>query len=96
MRQLLFATATSILMVAQAPVTMASSAPTDISSQGVYVGPGGVGVDTGVRVRRDREYGEERRSSRGLCAELRQACLNKDRLGEQGEGNCRRYRRTCR
>jgi hypothetical protein len=26
---------------------------------------------------------------------LRQACLNKDRLGEQGEGNCRKYRQTC-
>jgi hypothetical protein len=22
--------------------------------------------------------------------------LNKDRMGEQGEGNCRRYRETCR
>jgi hypothetical protein len=27
---------------------------------------------------------------------LRAACLNKDQLGEQGEGNCRRYRQTCR
>jgi hypothetical protein len=27
---------------------------------------------------------------------LRRACLHKDELGEQGEGNCRRYRRTCR
>jgi hypothetical protein len=31
-----------------------------------------------------------------VCEELRVACLNKDRLGEQGEGNCRRYRQTCR
>jgi hypothetical protein len=30
------------------------------------------------------------------CQELRAACLNKDRLGEQGEGNCRRYRQLCR
>jgi hypothetical protein len=33
---------------------------------------------------------------RDACAELRQACLNKDQLGERGEGNCRRYRETCR
>jgi hypothetical protein len=30
------------------------------------------------------------------CEELRYACLNKERLGEQGEGNCRRYRELCR
>ena len=30
------------------------------------------------------------------CRELRLACLNKEQLGEQGEGNCRRYRRLCR
>jgi hypothetical protein len=30
------------------------------------------------------------------CEELRYACINKDRLGEQGEGNCRRYRQLCR
>ena len=31
----------------------------------------------------------------GGCEELRRACENKDVLGEQGEGNCRRYRETC-
>ena len=29
------------------------------------------------------------------CRELRKACLNKDELGEVGQGNCRRYRRLC-
>jgi hypothetical protein len=29
------------------------------------------------------------------CRELRKACLMKDELGEQGQGNCRRYRDTC-
>jgi hypothetical protein len=24
------------------------------------------------------------------------ACLHKDQLGEQGQGNCRRYRQMCR
>src|SRR5258708_7146813 len=31
---------------------------------------------------------------RDVCAELRQACLYKNELGEQGAGNCRRYRET--
>jgi hypothetical protein len=31
----------------------------------------------------------------GRCRELRLACENKDRLGERGEGNCRRYREEC-
>jgi hypothetical protein len=29
------------------------------------------------------------------CAELRQACIHKRELGEEGEGNCARYRREC-
>ena len=49
----------------------------------------------GLRRRRRRPDAAKWRSSR-LCAELRRACLNKEELGEQGEGNCRRYRRTCR
>ena len=40
--------------------------------------------------------GRGRGGGRGQCDELRAACLNKDRLGEQGEGNCRRYREMCR
>jgi hypothetical protein len=32
----------------------------------------------------------------GQCRELRQACLHKEELGEQGMGNCRRYRELCR
>ena len=30
------------------------------------------------------------------CRELRQACLHKEELGEEGRGNCRRYREVCR
>ena len=30
------------------------------------------------------------------CARLRRACKYKEERGEQGEGNCRRYRRECR
>ena len=29
------------------------------------------------------------------CERLRRACENKDRRGEVGEGNCRRYRAEC-
>jgi hypothetical protein len=29
------------------------------------------------------------------CMELRRACLHKEVLGEEGEGNCRRNRETC-
>ena len=29
------------------------------------------------------------------CEELRLACEQKNRLGEQGQGNCRRYREEC-
>jgi hypothetical protein len=54
-------------------------------SQGIEIGPGGVHIDPG-RDRGDRQ---------GECEELRRACLHKDELGEEGEGNCRRYRETC-
>jgi len=55
-----------------------------VNAQRIEVGPGGVRIGGGER------------PSRQVCAELRNACLHKDELGEQGEGNCRRYRRTCR
>ena len=45
---------------------------------------------------REGREGRDRGPGRGQCEELRKACLNKDQLGEQGEGNCRRYRQTCR
>ena len=57
--------------------------PISAFSQSIQVGPGGVRIDDG-------------RGRGGQCEELRRACENKDRLGEQGEGNCRRYRETCR
>ena len=66
-----------------AAAALFSSVPA--SSQGIEIGPGGVHIDSG----RDRE------GLRGDCEELRRACLHKDELGEEGEGNCRRYRETC-
>ena len=29
------------------------------------------------------------------CERLRRACVNKEERGEEGEGNCRRYRAQC-
>jgi hypothetical protein len=57
--------------------------PVPASSQGIEIGPGGVHIDRG----HDREGRD--------CEELRRACLHKDELGEEGEGNCLRYRETC-
>jgi hypothetical protein len=58
--------------------------PTSAFSQAVELGPGGV-----------RVYPYHRHYDRGECRELRQACLHKEEVGEQGQGNCRRYREVC-
>ena len=72
--------------------------PATSFAQGISVGPGGVRIDDGRDRNRGRgEYYEERRAGppRGMCRELRRACMNREELGEQGAGNCRRYRRMC-
>jgi hypothetical protein len=61
--------------------------PASAVSQGIQIGPGGI------------QFGPQlhgRSVGRQDCEELRRACLHKDELGEQGEGNCRRYRSLCR
>jgi len=67
-------------------------------AQGVYVGPGGVGVDVEGR-RHERYYGEDRGrryyGEGNSCARLRRACMHKEERGEEGMGNCRRYREMC-
>ncbi len=76
------------------------------AAQGFEIGPGGVRVygqceqlrrscergDGGCRRYRETCGGRSRES----CADLRAACMNRDRLGEEGNGNCRRYRERCR
>jgi hypothetical protein len=37
----------------------------------------------------------EKAQSERTCRRLRRACMFKHERGEAGEGNCRRYRRTC-
>jgi hypothetical protein len=61
--------------------------PVPASSQTIEIGPGGVHIDGD----RDRDGA----ARQGDCEELRRACLHKDELGEEGEGNCLRYRETC-
>ena len=72
-------------MLALAAAAALFVGPVPAFSQGIQfeVGPGGVRVNPGRR-------GDSRQ-----CEELRLACENRDRLGERGEGNCRRYRETC-
>ena len=59
-------------------------------AQGVYIGPGGVDVD--VEGRRHRRHYDEGNT----CERLRRACRHKEDRGEEGMGNCRRYREMCR
>jgi hypothetical protein len=75
-----------LALAGAALIYVPSPAPT--FAQGIEVGPGGIRVDPGYR--RQRHYGYS-----GSCRELRKACLNKEELGERGQGNCARYRRLC-
>ena len=80
MRTYIFAIATAALF----------AIPTAAFSEDIHIGPGGVRIGP--------SYGHHRyynRDQGGGCAELRQACLHKGQLGEQGMGNCRRYRAMC-
>ena len=51
-------------------------------SQQIEIGPGGFSIRQG-------------RSNVRVCEELRRACMYKEERGEEGMGNCRRYRETC-
>ena len=58
-----------------------------IQAPGIEIRPGGVGIGGDDDLREG--------ASRRECEELRRACLHKEELGEEGQGNCRRYRETC-
>ena len=60
-----------------------------IQVPGIVIGPGGVAIG-------DDDEEEEEGASLWECVELRRACLHKEALGEEGQGNCRIYRETCR
>jgi hypothetical protein len=72
--------------------------PTSAFSQvDVEVGPGGVYVGPRHRpYEGERYYGGERHYGGERCRELRLACMHKRELGEEGMGNCQRYRELCR
>jgi hypothetical protein len=57
-------------------------------SQQIEIGPGGVHVNPLPDYGRHRSWGR-------TCEELRLACEYKSERGEEGMGNCRRYRETC-
>jgi hypothetical protein len=57
-------------------------APFPAMGQTFEIGPGGVQV---------YPHGGGGRE----CRELRAACMHKEELGEQGQGNCARYREMC-
>ena len=52
-------------------------------------------LGSGVRGVIGTESTVQQIQGRRHCDELRRACLNKNRLGEKGEGNCQRYRTEC-
>jgi hypothetical protein len=59
---------------------------TPARAQQIEIGPGGIRVDP--------LPGHHRNWGR-TCEELRLACQYKAERGEEGMGNCRRYRDTC-
>ena len=65
--------------------------PTSAFSQGIEFGPGGVRIEPGYH-----SLYHGRSAYGGECRELRRACIHKEELGEEGMGNCRRYREVCR
>jgi hypothetical protein len=74
--------------------------PISSYSQQIEFGPGGVRIDGDrdrgeYRPRDEYRHREGYRHRGGECAQLRWACRHKDELGEEGMGNCRRYRETC-
>jgi hypothetical protein len=73
-----------------AAAALFASAPAAFSQE-IELGPGGVRVEPFSHYQ-----GRSVWRGRGRCEELRQACLHKEELGEQGQGNCRRYRHYCR
>jgi hypothetical protein len=60
-------------------------------AQGIEFGPGGVRVNPGYGYHHREHYGGYRPD----CRALRFACVHKEEMGEEGHGNCQRYRELC-
>ena len=72
----------------------ALSAPVFSQDMEFGFGPGGFRMEPGYGWHH-HDRGHHYRD-RGMCRELRAACMHKEELGEEGMGNCRRYRSMCR
>jgi hypothetical protein len=57
---------------------------------------GDAGTDAPLLLVQHREYYQGRWGYGPDCRELRRACMYKRELGEEGRGNCQRYRELCR
>jgi hypothetical protein len=68
--------------------------PTTAFSESINVGHGGarIGPSYGHHRLYNRYEGLYDRYESERCRELRPACMHKEELGEQGMGNCRRFR----
>ena len=72
--------------------------PTTAFSESINVGHGGVRIGPpsyGHHRLYNRYEGLYDRYESERCRELRPACMHKEELGEQGMGNCRRFRELC-
>jgi|ERR1043166_1140353 uncharacterized protein YhhL (DUF1145 family) len=63
-------------------ISPAMAQEVEITPHGVEITPGG---------HRDHRWG----GYRSRCDYLRRACMFRHELGEEGQGNCRRYREEC-
>jgi hypothetical protein len=77
------------LMVAASALALVAITAPPASAGGpeFSIGPGGVQVYPRHH-HRGYGYGAD-------CRNLREACLKKEELGEEGRGNCRRYGEIC-
>jgi hypothetical protein len=58
--------------------------------------PSEAGADAQLLQITHRDYNHGRWGYGPDCRELRRACMYKQELGEEGRGNCQRYRSLCR
>jgi hypothetical protein len=65
------------------------------ASVGVVSVASGVAAPIGPDVPRAADYDNAVQQVQDRCDRLRRACENKDIRGEEGMGNCRRYRDEC-
>jgi hypothetical protein len=69
--------------------------PTAAFSGSIYVRPEGVKTGPSHHRYYNRYEGLYNRYESGRCRQSRAACTHKEELGEQGMGNCRRFRELC-